>query len=523
MKRFLIWLLVLALLGGGGYAAYRYFSDGGEGANGNARTTLEATVEARDFSLTVLSTGTVKAEVGAQVNVGARISGKVQELTVRIGDPVKKDQVLARIEHEDLKAKVAQKEAQISNVEARIQAAKLRYEAARTRAQALVVQREVDLDAQRSALVAVLARGDASRSTEETRLAAVRAERSEEVKVARKQIRGEQAARALAEKDLGRMESLFSQGMLAEQSLDEASTELESATSKVSLTRAQRRLAETRLAQDVKLQEKVLDATLTSLETDILLQEATISQARQALVLAVADLGSMEASHAADLAVLDAELPQLRAALRETSIQLSYATVRSPIDGVVGTITTQEGETVAAGLSAPTFVTVVDLTRLQVDAYVDEVDIGKVRTGMKATFTVDAFPATVFKGRVEAIHPAAILQDNVVYYDVVIEITDNFIGKLRPEMTANVTIHADRRDQVPSVPLRAVQRKAGVSVVQVKGAGEANQREVKTGLDDGEFLEIIEGLAEGDVVVYKAPKAKKTENGSSGGPGGKRP
>jgi HlyD family secretion protein len=155
----------------------------------------------------------------------------------------------------------------------------------------------------------------------------------------------------------------------------------------------------------------------------------------------------------------------------------------------------------------------VDLTRLQVDAYVDEVDIGKVKEGMHTTFTVDAYPSTVFEATVAAIYPTAILQDNVVYYDVVLTITDDFVGRLRPEMTANVTIHADKRDGVLSVPMRAVKRKAGVSVVQVEGADGPTSREVETGLDDGEFMEIISGLEEGQTVVYKAPKPKKPENG----------
>ena len=514
MKRLLIWLVILALLGAGGYAAYRHFRGAGEGEGAmKGGRTLTAAVEPRDFVSTVLATGTVKPEVGAQVNVGARISGRVEELAARIGDPVKKDQILARIEHEDLKAQVAQKEAQIAEIRTRITAGEIRFQADHARALALASQREVDLDAERSRLAVILERGDAARRTEDVRLAALQAQGEEEVTVAGRQIRGERAAQALAKKDLGRMETLFGQGMLAAQSLDRASSDLETAAARVSLTRAQRRLAKTRLAQDVRVQEEVLETTLTALETDIALQEDAIRKAEEAVALVAAELHALEASHAADVAILEASLPQLQAVLQETGIKLSYATVRSPIDGVVGTITTQEGETVAAGLSAPTFVTVVDLTRLQVDAYVDEVDIGKVRTGMAATFTVDAFPSTVFKGRVEAIHPTAILQDNVVYYDVVLTITDDFVGRLRPEMTANVTIHADRRDGALSVPMRAVQRKAGVSMVQVEGPDGPEQREVRTGLDDGEFIEILEGIKDGETVLYKAPAPKKPENG----------
>ena len=517
MKRFLIWLLSLALLGGGGYAAYHYFGGerGGEGTEKGGEP-ITAKVQRRDFVSTVLSTGTVKPEVGAQVNVGARISGKVEELTARIGDPVKKSQVLARIEHEDLKAKVAQGEAQIVQVETRIAAAKIRYAANSERALTLALQREVERDAEQIRLAAILERGDSAIQAEETRLSSIRAQRTKEVSVARQQIREDQANRVYTQKDLGRMEALFGKGMLAEQSLDRAATDLETATSRLATSRAQRRLAKTRLVQDIKVQDEVLSTTLTVLDTDIALQEEAIRKAAAALSVAQAEFRSIEAAHEAEVAILEAELPRLRAELRETNVKLSYATVRSPIDGVVGTITIQEGETVAAGMNAPTFVTVVDLTRLQVDAYVDEVDIGKVKTGLPATFTVDAFPSIEFEGVVAAIYPTAILQDNVVYYDVVIAITSDFVGKLRPEMTTNVTIHVERREGVISVPLRAVKRKAGVSVVQVKGDDGPKPREVRTGLDDGEFVEVVEGLEEGETVVYKAPKPKKPDNGGQG-------
>ena len=91
-------------------------------------------------------------------------------------------------------------------------------------------------------------------------------------------------------------------------------------------------------------------------------------------------------------------------------------------------------------MQAPTFVTIIDLQRLQVDAYVDEVDIGKVKVGQRAVFTVDAFPGTEFEGQVSAIYPKAVIQDNVVNYDVVVDIQTPYHGRLRPEMTASVTI-----------------------------------------------------------------------------------
>jgi RND family efflux transporter MFP subunit len=117
-----------------------------------------------------------------------------------------------------------------------------------------------------------------------------------------------------------------------------------------------------------------------------------------------------------------AQVKNAKAALDQARINLSYATVSAPISGTVASVSTQEGETVAASLSAPTFVTLVDLNRLEVDAFVDEVDIGRVKVGQAATFTVDAYPDKVFEGKVEAIYPQAVIQDNVVNYPVIIRI-----------------------------------------------------------------------------------------------------
>src|SRR5690606_30257870 len=100
------------------------------------------------------------------------------------------------------------------------------------------------------------------------------------------------------------------------------------------------------------------------------------------------------------------------------------------IAGVVATIATQQGETVAASLNAPTFMTVVDLGRLLVEDYVDETDIGLVKLGQMAFFTVEAFPERRFKAEVQAIRPAAKLVDDVVYYTVDLRIVDEYQGLL---------------------------------------------------------------------------------------------
>lgn len=328
-----------------------------------------ARVVRRDFSSSVLATGAVEAQVGAEVRVGARISGRVERLYANIGDHVKKGQVIGELEKKDLQAAVARAQAEVKVAEARV------------------------LDA-------------------ESRL-------------------------RLARLDSERQRNLIRDDYTSQEAVDRAVKEEESAAAGVDLVARQ------------------LDAA--------------------------------------------------RAASREAQVRLSYATITAPISGTVASVSTQEGETVAAGLSAPTFVTIVDLNRLQVDAYVDEVDIGKVRTGQRCAFTVDAFPAREFEGRVVAIYPKAVIQDNVVNYDVVVEITDPYEGLLHPEMTASVTIFLATREEVLSVPAGAVKRERGKNIVYVQSETGPEPREVKVGWKDGQWIEIAAGLREGQVVLTARP------------------
>ena len=230
--------------------------------------------------------------------------------------------------------------------------------------------------------------------------------------------------------------------------------------------------------------------------------EVAVSQVRHAQ--AVLDAANANASQTQlsqqDVAQTEAAVHQAQAALRYAETQLSYTRIVSPIDGVIASVSTQEGETIAAGLTAPTFVTIIDLSRLQVDALVDETDIGRVEVGQSATFTVDSYPDEEFEGTVTAIYPKAIIDQNVVNYDVVVTIA-NPRGLLRPDMTANVTIAVATREDVLAVPNKAIRREDGAKVVYVMQDGSLERRAVKTGWKDSDYTEILSGLKEGESVL----------------------
>lgn len=359
----------------------------------------------RDFASSVLATGAVQPQIGAEVRVGARISGKVERLLANIGDTVSKGQVVAELEKADLEAMVAQRQAELSLAQAK--------------------------------------------------LAAVESLLPREIEKARFDLEEALSTLTLAERVLGRTRQLHERQVATEDDRDQAEERYAVAKTRAASASKALELAETRYAEDLR-------------------------QAK-------------------------AESERALSALENAKVQLSYATITAPIQGVIASVSTEEGETVAAGMQAPTFVTIIDLERLQVDAFVDEVDIGKVKVGQRAAFTVDAFPATEFAGKVSAIYPKAVIQDNVVNYDVVVDIETPYHGQLRPEMTASVTIFLDRREGVLAVPAKAVQREKGKTVVYVLEGGQARPREIKVGWRDGPWIEVVAGLQEGDTILIQPP------------------
>ena len=204
-------------------------------------------------------------------------------------------------------------------------------------------------------------------------------------------------------------------------------------------------------------------------------------------------------------AVAQQEVGRAQAAADYAGTQLTYARIEAPIDGVVASVSTQEGETVAASFATPTFVTLLDLNRLEVWAYIDETDIGRVRVGQTATFTVDTYGGDTFSGRVTEIYPQAEIRDNVVNYVTVLRFERVAGRQLRPEMTTAVRIAIDARDNALVVPIRAVRRAGPDTFVLRRRGTETARVPVSVGLKDGTHYEVRTGLEEGDEVVIGSP------------------
>lgn len=202
-----------------------------------------------------------------------------------------------------------------------------------------------------------------------------------------------------------------------------------------------------------------------------------------------------------NLRVLRQQVEAARARRNEARIQLGYTVIRAPVSGTIASISTYEGETVAASFSAPTFVTILDLSRLEVQAYVDETDIGRVHEGQAVTFRVDAFPGHELSGVVQAIYPKAQMVNNVVNYVVIIDILDQQGLLIRPEMTAHVNFILEQREDTVTVPRAALLRERGQDLVIVREGEQWVERPVETGLQTPQRIEIVSGLEKGDVIV----------------------
>jgi RND family efflux transporter MFP subunit len=292
----------------------------------------------------VSATGTVKLETGAEVRVGAQLSGIVEKLNVGVGSQVARGDIIAEIDSRAVLAKVAQAEAQLAH---------------------------------------------------------------------------DEVALAKARRDDGRMRRLADAEAISIQQADDARATLE-------------------------------------------LAEATVNASRRALDAARVDL--------------------------------NYVAIRAPISGTVASVSTQQGETVAASFATPTFVTIIQENALEVVAMVDEADIGNVRIGQPVTFTTETYPDRDFAGHVTRIAPVATIVSGVVNYEVGIAVEGDRMA-LKPDMTTNVSISTASHPAL-FIPAAGVHQGSGGKYVVVRSADGAQiHRTITTGGRKGGDIEILSGLA----------------------------
>lgn len=259
--------------------------------------------------------------------------------------------------------------------------------------------------------------------------------------------------------------------------------------------------------------------------------EATLGNARAAEALAHTKLRRTEALIARNFlssSQLDDDRQALHAAaasrrsaeakLQRERTNLGYTVIRAPIDGVVIARSVDLGQTVAASFQTPTLFQIArDLTKMQIDTSVAEADVGAIRVGQPASFTVDAYPGRAFPARVRQIRLNPTIQQNVVTYNVVLA-TDNPDGVLLPGMTAQARIEIARKAEVLRIPNAALRfrpeagkpaesrerpgRAPGAAVYRLDAQGQLERVPVTTGLSDRSHTELVDGpLADGEALV----------------------
>ena len=494
------------------------------GNSASAAPYMTSRVERGNLRNSVTATGTLQAVTTVQV--GSQVSGTISALYADFNSVVKKGQVIAQLDPAVTKAQVEQARANLQQAQAQLQ-----------QARASVSQTHAGVAVSRAGVSDARARALAAASTTQNQQAGVSAAQAN-VNVLKAQL--DDAASYLRQE-----QALLQSGVIAQREYDTAQTGYKTAEAKYNQALAQLNMAQ-----------------LSAQSASSAGQAQAAAQVEQAQAQSQQSQGQVQGAQAS-VQNAQAQVEQATAALQLAELNLQHTTITSPIDGIVVDRPVSVGQTVAASLQAPTLFTIAqDLTQMQVMANIDQADIGLVEQAKGAGFTVDAFPGQDFKGTIEQVRLNPQTVQNVVTYNVVIGVS-NPDQKLKPGMTANLTITIDERNDVLKVPNSALrftpqQSEQGTAPrgnggqglrrnanqqaggAQGNGAGEAangstdgqaqqaqfapstapvlpgqlrriwvlgpdgkpQPRRIKVGLTDGTSTEVVEGdIHEGDTVV----------------------
>ena len=279
----------------------------------------------------------------------------------------------------------------------------------------------------------------------------------------------------------------------------------------------------------VKKGQVIAELDRTNLISELNTAKANLSSAQSSLNYQLSNYNRYKELHDKGLVSADefesARLQYLQAkeqvnssreSIQKAQTNLGYATITSPIDGVILSKSVEEGQTVAASFNTPElFVIAQDLTNMRVIADIDEADIGGVKEGQRVSFTVDAFPDDHFEGQVTQVRQQATTESNVVTYEVVISAPNKDL-KLKPGLTANVTIYTLEKNDVMAVPSKALRFMPNEAFLQkgetiedcegdhklwTKEGSVFKAHKVEVGTTNGIMTEIVSGIKEGTEVL----------------------
>jgi HlyD family secretion protein len=500
----LFWfILIVGGLAGGGYYLWRQRAQ-------EAQAKIEtAPVTVGDLHSRITATGNVQAVT--QITVGSQVSGIIQSLYVDFNSRVHKRQPLAQLDPSTFRAQLEQTTASVNNALSALH-----------NAQANVGNQAANVKSAEAAILSAQAKVEGARGQVANAQAGLVA--------AEANVRKGKADLTLAQRNEKRQATLRERDLVATSDLDTAKTTTLTSQANVDSLRSQVEAAQAGVNSAV--------ANLKSAQADV---EAAVMRKEAAQ--------EQYNSAQAQVQGAEAQVSQARANQSQAQTNLNYATIRSPIDGIVLDRKVTLGQTVAAQFQAPDLFTLAEnLDQIQVQVNVDEADIGQVKPKARASFTVDAFPDRRFRGTVREVRQAPVTVQNVVTY-VVIVATRNPEGKLKPGMTATVNIEVEDRADAVLIPNSALRfkppdykppsrrnrdgggnrqggwdrqraRQGGfqrqVSVYTVDANGKFVEHKFTAGITDGTNTEMVKGdLKEGDKLVTSAGNSPSTS--SSGG------
>lgn len=445
----LVTLAILAALGGGGYWYYQQQQQQ-HGITAEAPAYQTEAIKRGDLNITVTATGNLQPM--NKVDIGTEQSGTVAEVLVDANAVVTKGQVLAKLNTDQLEDNITKAEAALITAESKVAQAKAQL----TQADANILKAEASIQQAKA--------GERQSSAQVQQVGAQVQQNNAQLQQANAQIQSAdaqlaqaKASTAEARANLGRLQALYksSGGKLP---------------SKAELDTAQAALQRVQAAEQAsKSSADSSRANAAAARASISASQANVESAKAGSGASTANVEGLKASAAAikadklsaqaALEAAQAGVKEAQANLRSTQSDLAKATITSPIDGVVLTRSVEPGQTVAASLSAPTLFTLAeDLKQMELQVNVDEADVGQVKEGQAAEFTVDAWPGRKYQGTITLVSLGSTLTDNVVSYLTKLTV-ENADLTLRPGMTANATISTQSRKDVLLVPVAALRYK----------------------------------------------------------------
>lgn len=426
---------------------------------------------ARD-SITIMVTASGTVRPGSTYQVRPKSAGTVSRVLVKVGDPVRKDQVLVALDDQDALENLQEARDSLAIAEAKLAQAQAQAKLAPT-------QSKLQVEQARTSLL-----------NAEAKLTQLKAgAKSQDLEQARVQVSQAQLSLDNARKEYERNKGLFESGAVTRQQLDNAENKHLTAI------------------ESLKSAEQKLDSLLASPDPEeVAAAEAGVAQARTNLRIAEENAESSDAQQ--QVLTAQAQVSQARNTVKAAERHLADMRVVSPIDGTVVDVSTQPGELVG---QSSVLLVIADLEHLEVVANVDETDVHSVRAGQLVEVKTDSISSRSFRGVVKSVAEQGKTISSVVYFEVVAQVNDDS-RVLKAGMTADVDIVVERRANVLAIPNAALEERRGRLMARTLGEdGEPFFKRVELGMSDGTTTEVISGLEAGEMVAVRR---------SSGAPAG---